>query len=181
MSNYLGPVSVPQDVITQSAYQLINDVASGSDGSSVLTSLDAQTKASVCQRAMDLLALPPCSMMASGTTFSAAKGNCVDDSANPAAYQHVYTQLYPGVIAACKAAGVTVQEELPLAVGEVGVGFLLGAVAGGLLGHHYGHAVLGVLGGAFAGMMGGFLVYDVQVSRVAAPVAAPTPAAAGWY
>lgn len=169
MPNYLGPVSVPQDTLTAAAYQLIQDVAAGGDGHSVIFSLDMATKTSVCQRAMDLLSMPPCSMVSSDPTWAAAKGDCLDDSSNPDAYKvgPLFNTLIPGVIAACKTAGVSVHEELSPMIYEPGIGLLVGGVAGGFIGHHFGgHAVIGVLAGALLGVVAGSGLYKLQASRV---------------
>lgn len=174
MSSRIGPLSVPLDVITAQANALIADVASGSDGSSVIASLDAATKAAVCQRAMDLLTLLPCSQ-APSPDFSLQKGNCLDDSSNPAAYASPYKTLIPGVVAACQAQGIMVREEVPLVVAEPAIGLLLGAIGGGFLGHHYDHTVVGVIAGALLGSVVGSVVYNVQEKRV--PV---QPATSGY-
>lgn len=98
-------MSIPADSLSDWGHSLIAELAYGGDGSVALLAAGAAgtQKQLVCQRAMDLLTLPPCpagesnSTDASGTNLTCTAMGGVD-----------VATLQQKVIAACQAQGVTV-------------------------------------------------------------------------
>lgn len=96
---YGGFGAIPTDANTATAYALIQAVDAGQDPSSFLSAIDATTRGTVCQRAIDILNLPACT---AGMDSSA--GTCLDQTGltNPTA------TLKSKISAACSAQGVSV-------------------------------------------------------------------------
>jgi hypothetical protein len=87
------------DTTTATAYALIQAVDAGQDPGVYLQALDAATRASVCQRAIDILNLPNC--QAGGDS---SLGTCLD----PTGMQTPAATLKSKIAAACSAQGAKV-------------------------------------------------------------------------
>lgn len=120
-SGFGAAPSVPMDGITAVAAGLLAEIDAGGDGFATLNAADAQTKASACQRALDILALPVC---ASAEAAALAPGSCTVAGT----YQTPAATLRSKVIDICGKQGVSVGGWSMTTKLLVGAGVVVGGV-----------------------------------------------------